>query len=191
MPKGPERKLQALCRKSFAKSADLYGVKLGEGVKVLLDVTCVGDDTSFKLKFAFVHLDLAFYLPVAIDKAYWKPGSVFGCVSLAPRDRSTLNIPLLIFELKRGGTKGRGLTVDAIRSRTIVARSVKQLFPFCSYIFLADSTNKKPDTVMRHGKDFTHYFLYRRRVTKEQLAKLDSDFVRPHLENLKAKKLIR
>ena len=169
MGKGVEQKLQNALRKSFAQSAEAYGIKLQEGVKILLDITCLGHAGSFKLEFAFVNVDRAFFLPVAIEKSHWKPESIFSCVSLARRDRCTLNIPLLVFELKCGDTKGTGITVDAVRSRTIVARSVKHLFPFCSYIFLADSTNKRADTVMRHGKDFTHYFLYQSASLKSSL----------------------
>jgi len=75
--------------------------------------------------------------------------------------------------------------VDAIRSRTIVAQRIKALFPFCSYLFLADSTSKANNTVLRHGKDFTNYFLFRELVTEKQLAVIDTQFVRPHLQNLK------
>jgi hypothetical protein len=193
MPKGEEQKLQTLCRNYFSQTAKTYGVKLEEGVKVLHDIICLSDTGSFKFEFAFAHVDLAFYLPVDIDASHWKPDSIFTCVSLAERDRNVLNIPFLIFELKRGGSDLGGVTVDAVRSRSILARSIKHLFPFCSYIFLADSTNKRPETVMRHGRDFTHYFLHRAAITPEHpefLAQIDTDFVRPHLQNLKHKKTI-
>jgi hypothetical protein len=185
MPKGAEQKLQNRCGSYFSATAKAFGLTLDEKVQVLADITCLKDGDSFKLALGFAEVDLAFYLPVSLDESHWTGKSVFRLMRLAKGRRSTINIPFLIFELKRGGTTKRGITVDAIRSRTIVARRIKSLFPFCSYLFLADSTSKANETVLRHGKDFSGYFLYREEVTNKQLAAIDADFVRPHFQNLK------
>jgi hypothetical protein len=178
--RGVEKKLQTFCLNYFRKTATGFGLSLGEGVKVMADVTCLKDGNSFRMGIGFAETDLSFFTTVQLDKTHLQPTSYFRFMRVAKKSRDTVSIPFLIIELKRGG-----ITSDTIRARTVVAQKIKHLFPFCSYLFIGDTTPKTKESVLRHGKDFNHYFLYKQAITENQLRTIDTQFVRPHLKNLR------
>ena len=70
-----------------------------------------------------------------------------------------IRVPLAIFEIKRGNTNGR-ISTDAIRSRTIIAREINEIFPSCSYYFVGDRASAvSPEKIQRAGKHYDDYFL--------------------------------
>jgi hypothetical protein len=125
MAKGDETKLQQLCCKYFEPTAKQFGVTLHEQVSVAADVTCIKVRESFKFVLGFAKVDLAFYVSIPFDKRHWDADSNFRLIGVAKARRGAINIPFLIFELKRGDEKKGGVIVDAIRSRTILARRIR------------------------------------------------------------------
>lgn len=181
MTKGDENRLaeRYLCR--FRRLAQEFRLEVSDKVKVLTDFTCIKEKDKFKLGLGFAQVDLAISKRVEIDKANKLIKQYFKFIQDAKTDKGFINIPFCILELKTG----RGVTSDAIRAREIVANRVKTVFPFCFYVFIGDNTDKRRETLLRHGKSFDQCFIFRNVTTDKQIENIVSDFVRPYLINLR------
>lgn len=157
-----------------------FNVLVKERVKVISDFTIFRGGDKFKLEISFAETDICIYRQYPFNKSAPVVLDNFKFYRDSKIDESIINIPFVVIELKRGG-----INVDSIRARNEVARKIKHVFPFCSYIFLGDYTTKKVETVFRHGKDFNDFFIYRDFITKEEIGIIRNSFITPYLENLK------
>ena len=158
-----------------------FDVKINKKVKIASDLTCIKDRDRFKLAISFSEVDIAFYKQIDFGKVkrlsnYLK----FSRDTRDKKDRDKLNIPFIIIELKSGK-----ITTDSIRARGIVARKIKNIFPFAHYLFVAENTTKTYETLLRWGKDFDNFFIYDHEVGKKEIDEIKTKFIEPYLKNIK------
>lgn len=157
-----------------------YGLKVNKEVKIASDLTCIKEKNTFKLGIGFTKVDLVIYKQISFNKSNRQLFEYFKFIQDSRKDRKYLNVPFVILELKCGQ-----VTSDAIRARNEVARRIKNVFPFCSYIFIGENTSKKEETLFRQGKNFDNFFIFERKIVQEDISGIISKFVKPYLKNLK------
>lgn len=180
MPRGNETKLANFMKKELEQLKRKFGLRIDKEVKILSDFTCIKEKDAFKLGIGFAKVDIAIFKQIRFDKSNKQSLNSFKFIQDSKRDKSCLNIPFVILELK-----SKNLTSDAIRCRNEVARKIKNVFPFCSYIFIAETTSKKEETLFRQGKDFDNFFIFQRKINGKDVARITSRFIKPYLKNLK------
>ena len=92
--------------------------------------------------------------------------------------------------MKVGDKDKRGVSSDQIRARNEVARKLKGVYPFCSYLFIAENTSKKPQTVFKHGNHFDDFYLFKDLVGENDMKEIKEGFIIPRLNNLKRKGIL-
>lgn len=147
MAKGSEEKLEKICIEKLSPLEKEYELKVNKKVKILSDLTCIKEQDVFKLGIGFAEVDVAIYKEIQFDKSNSQLIKLFKFIQDSKKDKRYINIPFVILELKSGD-----ITSDAIRARNEVARKIKNVFPFCSYIFIGEKTSKKEKTLLRQGK---------------------------------------
>jgi hypothetical protein len=157
-----------------------YGLQAGEKVKILSDLTCIKEENTFKLGIGFAEVDIAIYEPISFDKSNKQLLEYFKFIRDSRKDKEHLNIPFVILELKSGD-----ITSDAIRARNEVSRKIKEVFPFCSYLFIGERTSKREETLFRQGKNFNNFFIFEGEIKTEDIGNIISQFIEPYLDNLK------
>lgn len=180
MPKGDESKLAERIKKELKKLEREFGVEIDDEVKILSDLTCIKEKDTFKLGIGFAKVDIAVFKQIQFDKLNKELLESFKFIQDSKNDKRCLNIPFVILELKSGN-----ITSDAIRSRNEVARKIKDVFPFCSYIFVAETTSKKEETLFRQGKTFDNFFIFERKISPKDVGGIVSRFIKPYLSNSK------
>lgn len=88
-------------------------------------------------------------------------------------------IPFVVLEVKRGS-----ITTDAIRSRSIIAREMNEIFPFLGYFFVVDGVdNYMPRKIYRAGKHFDSFFFNQDEGDSAWIREnVIADEVEPHIE---------
>lgn len=161
MAKGDEKELQTRLLNHIKNNINLneYSFEIKEGVQVPKDFTYIPYKNQFCL--GGVQTDIAIYKNIGNK---FKSDLIY--FTQFPKSEE-INIPFIIIELKSGD-----LTSDAIRARDLVARDVKNLFPHVSYIFIAEKTNKKIETLLRQGKNFNNFYLSKKPLTIDDFKKI-------------------
>jgi len=180
MVKGDEEKLREKLLSKLKQLEQEYGLIVNEKVKILSDVTCIKEVNKFKLGIGFAEVDIAIYKQIPFNKANAQLFEPFKFIRDSQKDKTYLNIPFIILELKSGD-----ITSDAIRARNEVARRIKDVFPFCSYIFIGESTSKKDETLFRQGKSFNNFFVFENELEPKEIDNIISQFIKPYLNNLR------
>ena len=180
MPSGDEAKLANRIKKELKQLEREFGLRIDKGVKILSDFTCIKEKDAFKLGIGFAEVDIAIFKQIQFDKSNKQLLNSFKFIQDSKKDKKCLNIPFVILELKSGNP-----TSDAIRCRNEVARKIKNVFPFCSYVFIAETTSKKEETLFRQGKDFDNFFIFQRKINGKDIAVITSRFIKPYLKNLR------
>lgn len=103
-----------------------------------------------------------------------------------------IRIPFIVIETKRGNKEGK-LNTDSIRSRTIIAREINEIFPFCGYFLVADRVKAvSPGKIHRAGK---HYNSFYTRDDKADEKWIEENIVKravgPHLRELEENGIIQ
>ena len=147
MVKGDEDKLSnklvKFLKKALSSELKKYKLELEEKVKVPKDFTFVPNTNKFC--FGGARVDIGIFKRT--DNSLNTP------LIYETRLGEKINIPFIILELKSGN-----ITSDAIRARDLVARHIKSIFPFISYIFIGENTEKKEETLLRQGKNFNNFY---------------------------------
>jgi len=153
-------------------------LSVGEGVNILTDVTCVVESGKFELLHGFAQTDIAIYKSTQynIDNTTSGLTRFYGDKDI---HKGILLIPYIILELKTGE-----LTTDAIRCRDFVARRIRDIFPFSAYYFIAENTQKEEKTLLRQGKSFTNYFIFRDQMKGSDFSEIFENYIQPHINNL-------
>lgn len=177
-----EERLQHLCAervRSYLNSSSHSNIRVGEGVRIIKDCTFVPDDSGFTLYLGHAEADVALYIPAtelteAVDES--------DHLKLYQNSTNELRIPIAVLEIKNGT-----LTTDAIRSRSIIAREMNEIFPFLGYFFVADESTPTPRKMYRAGKHFDSFFLNEDSASKEWIRDQIIDVgIEPHLQKLEA-----
>lgn len=180
MAKGEE----ALMSKTFIQILEELNTynsifELKENVKIMSDLTCLQDKISgiFKLGLGFAETDLTYYHNVKFDKRIKELNTLFKFIQDDQINDGVLKVPFVIIELKSGK-----ITSDAIRARSIVAQRIKNVFPFCSYFFIGQKTQKTEETLLRQGKDFDSYFIFKNEIKHDEIMEIYREFIKPKLD---------
>jgi len=189
MAKGDEKKLSKFILSILKDKIEkkFKSISFEERIKVISDLTCIQEkEHAFHFDLGFSEVDLAIFKKIEFEnkigfiKSSNTLDGMFKTV-MNKKDTKTLNVPFIIIELKSGD-----ITTDAIRSRRVVAQSIKNIFPFCLYIFIGENTKKTQETLRRQGKDFDAYFIYEKKISKKDIIDIYEKFILQYLEkNLK------
>ena len=161
------------------------GLHVESRIKVISDFTCIKEKDKFRLSVGFSEVDLAIYTRLPISKGEKTIRDHFKFIQDAKSDTDFINIPLAIIELKSGK-----LISEAIDAKNVIARRIRNVFPFCAAYFIAENTSKREETLMRHGKDFSAYFIFKVKFSNENMDDIFKRFIKPHIDNLRANNLI-
>lgn len=179
---GSEKRLQQLCAERIRGYLDANGygdIQTGEQTRIIKDCTFVPDEDGFTLYLGHAEADVVLYrtaeeLTDEIEES--------DHLKLYQNSSNELRIPYAILEIKNGS-----LTTDAIRSRTIIAREMNEIFPFLGYFFVGDETSPTPRMMYRAGKHFDSFFINDEtgdeNWVREQVI---AEGVEPHLEKLES-----
>jgi hypothetical protein len=191
--KGKEAYLADRIKQSLDGLSKKYNLKVDK-TKVLCDLTCVREkykgEEKFQLILGYAEVDIAIFIRIPINKDKIKATDLIKLYQdkrnkqnkqAKENNQDYLNIPFVILELKSGK-----LQSDSIRARNVVAKKIRDVFPFCAYFFIAENTDKKDITLFRQGKDFTNFYTSRNKLNDLDMKKIREMFIEPHLENLKA-----
>lgn len=159
---------------TLLKQSDL---SIAEGKNILTDVTCIYEKGKFELMHGFSQTDISIFKEITFK--YEKNDFITFFNDTQVRS-GIFSIPFVILELKTGA-----LTTDGIRSRDFVASRIREMFPFCAYYFIAESTKKEEKTLLRQGKSFTNYFISKGELTPQAFEEIFKSYISPHIENLK------
>lgn len=177
-----EERLQHLCAeriRSYLNTNGYDDIRIGEGVRIIKDCTFVPDETGFTLYLGHAEADVALYIPAdeltdEIEESEH--------LKLYQNAENEFRVPITVLEIKNGT-----LTTDSIRSRSIIAREMNEIFPFLGYFFVADESTPTPRKMYRAGKHFDSFFLTEEVATKEWIRDQIIDVgVEPHLQKLEA-----
>lgn len=185
MTKGDEDKLASMLIPDIRRIAENYNLLADDKIKVVSDFTCLKKEDEFKFNISFSEVDIAIYKKTPFEKRDKSVINNFIFYRDSPKNKDFLNVPFVILELKSGDT-----TVDSIRARNEVARKIRNTYPYCTYIFIAENTSKKEETLFRHGKDFNNFFIFNDLLTKSNKEYIIKEFIEPFLDNLKKINLI-
>jgi len=174
-----EKNLGKLIESKLKQMEQEYGLKVDRKVKILADLTCIKEKGKFRLGMGFAEVDVAIYKQISFDKSNRQLFEYFKFIHDSKKDKEYLNIPFIILKLKSGD-----ITSDAIRARSEVARKIKEIFPFCSYIFIGEDTAKKEETLLRQGKGFNNFFIFENKIEERNIDNIVSRFIKPYLDNL-------
>lgn len=153
-------------------------LETGTETKIIKDCTVVPDSGKFNLLLAHARTDIAIYLTSDGLSDELSEGDQFKLRGTGDKD---IRVPLVIIEVKRSPH------IDAIRSRDVIARDMKEIFPFMAYMFVADDTWRTEEALYRHGKNFDEFFITDDEATTQWITDgVISRGVKPHLENLAA-----
>ena len=179
---GSEIDLQNSCAERIEGylSANGYGdIQVGERTRVIKDCTFVPDEEGFTLYLGHAEADVVLYKTA---DELTKQVSESDHLKLYQNASNEFRIPYAILEIKSGN-----LTTDAIRSRTIIAREMNEIFPFLGYFFVAEETQPTPKMMYRAGKHFDSFFLTEGTGDKEWIREhVIDDGIEPHLQKLEA-----
>lgn len=186
-----EGDLQDLCVSEIRAHLDTHGfteVRVGKEVPVIKDCTFVHENDGFSLYLGHAKTDVCAYVEAEQLTAHLEETSFF---KLYQNGDKTVNVPLAILETKRGNADGK-LNTDSIRSRTIVAREVNEIFPHCGYFFVADRMGaSSPGKVHRAGKHFDAFYTCDGLADREWLSEtVLKHAIGPYLEELAADGII-
>lgn len=162
-----------------------YDLLAKEKIKVVSDFTCLKKGDEFKFYVSLSEVDIAIYKRSPFDRSDKSIINNFIFYRDSPNNKDFLNIPFVVIELKSGD-----IQVDSIRARNEVARKIRKIFPYCMYIFIAENTHKKEETLFRHGKGFNNFFIYGDFLSKNNKEYIITQFISPYLDNLTKMKLI-
>lgn len=179
-----EEELQEMCHKtisSHVESVPYKGMKVGMEVSIIKDCTFVHDE-RMKLYLGHANTDVCIYLESDDLTSHLQETEFF---KLYRNGDKAVRVPLVIIETKRGNSSGR-VSTDTIRSRTIIAREINEIFPFCSYYFVADRAGAvSPGKIHRAGKHYDDFFLTAEKADTEWMNDvIVEQAVAPHLEKL-------
>ncbi len=156
------------------------GVEVNKNVKILKDCTLVPEDNGkFGLYLGHAETDVAIYKDSQELSKEVKSKDFFKVYN--KRDKEEFHVPLVIIETKSGE-----VTTDSIRSRTIIAREMNEIFPFIGYFFAAENTKKTNLTLYRQGKHFESFFIKKDRANEKWIVdNIIREGISPHLKKLK------
>lgn len=152
-------------------------------VKIIKDCTVLPKDGGFSMLLGHAEADVAVYLEPEPLSQELQEGERF---KLYNNGDKQVRIPFVIVEVKRDN-----VNTDNIRSRTIIARESKEIFPFLGYFFVADGTGKTSDTLYRQGKHFDGFFVDESRVGAKWVREnVIENGVSPHLDRLESQGIL-
>lgn len=165
MVKGDEDRLRQRILNELQKVLKDYkyrcNLQIDEKVKVLKDVTVIPYDTGFKLVLGFAEVDIAIFQE---NKKLTDELRDLKNVILRGLGKRNIVIPYILFELKSGE-----LTSDAIQTKNIICRDIKDKFPYTHYIFLGDNTPKQNETLFRQGKAFSSFHICKNEISFDRI----------------------
>lgn len=156
-------------------------IQIGKEVPIIKDCTFLPKD-QFNLYLGHTDTDICIFIKQNDLSDHLNESDTF---KLFQTSDNEINVPLAIIETKRNH-----ITTDDIRSRSIIAREINEIFPFCAYFFVADKIDGvSSDKVRRAGKHFSDFFLSDGQYTDEMTDRV-AEYTRIHLNQLEDKKII-
>lgn len=175
-----EKDFSSFVMKELERLHKVDQVQVSEGKNILTDLTCIYEKNKFQLIHGFSETDIAFFIETTFDNTKVFPDLIrfYGDTDIK---KGLFAVPLVVLELK----SGRSLGTDGIRSRDFVAARIREMFPFCAYLLLAEGTKKEEKTLLRQGKNFTNYFITKETFSKEEISVIYKVYIKPHIKNVK------
>lgn len=168
---------QLLARQSeLGKFGDQVEIKTK--IKILKDVTVVPEKSTFNIVFGYAQQDIVIYSKNKIPP-------IEHVIHVKSKEAREIIVPLVIFEVKIG--KEKGLTSHAIETYSHIAREIKDKFPFVMYNFVIQKSDKRNETLWRHGKHFDRILI------ESELYKLTEKMInitKEHLDDLTEKDVL-
>lgn len=177
---GSERRLQQLCAAKigdYLEANGYSGIQTGEQTRIIKDCTFVPEKDSFTLYLGHAEADVVLYRTAQELTEEVEEGLH---LKLYQNSSNDLRIPFIVLEIKNGT-----LTTDAIRSRTIIAREMNEIFPFLGYFFVGDEMTPTPKKMYRAGKHFDAFFITEETADDDWIREqVIGDGIEPHLSKL-------
>lgn len=177
-----EERLQSLCLERIRSYLDSNGysdIQTGQRTRIIKDCTFIPEEGAFSLYLGHAEADVALFTPANDLTDEVEEGRR---LKLYQNSSNEIRIPLIVLEIKSGSP-----TTDAIRSRTIIAREMNEIFPFMTYFFVGDNMDPTPRKIYRAGKHFTSFFVNHEEADKEWIRDSVIDGgVEPHLQKLES-----
>jgi hypothetical protein len=181
---GSEVRLQELCEDGIRSYLDTNGfeaIQTGQETKIIKDCTFVPEEDSFTLYLGHAEADVVLYKTADGITEVLNEGD---SLKLYQNSANEVRIPLVVLEVKNGSSSTP--TTDAIRSRTIIAREMNEIFPFLGYFFVGDEMSLNRRKIFRAGKHFTSFFISDEPADKDWIRdELIDEGIEPHLQKLK------
>lgn len=157
-----------------------HALDIAREVDFIQNCTFVPKGEGYRLYLSHAETDVAVYTTAPSLSSEVQAGTHLKFWQTSDKE---VRVPLVVVEVKRTPT------TDAIRSRDVIAREMKQVFPFLGFFFIADDTSKSAANLWRHGKHFDGVFIQRKRFDsdgpgEDVIERLVTDGVHPHLEEL-------
>lgn len=158
------------------------GIKAEKEVPIIKDCTFVYENDGFSMYLGHARTDVCIYVESQNLTSYLDESEFF---KLYQNGDKSIRIPLVILETKRGDGEGK-LNTDSIRSRTIIAREINEIFPFCGYFFVADRVGPaSPGKVHRAGKHFDSFYTCDEEANQKWLRdNIMEQAIGPHMREL-------
>lgn len=157
-------------------------LEVDEEVPIIKDCTFVYEEGEFSMYLGHAKADIAIYIK---SKNLTNQLEETDTLKLYQNGSKEINIPLAVIETKRGSDKEK-ITTDSIRSRTIIAREMNEIFPHSSYIFIADNAGKvTPGKLERAGKHFDHILTTKGKADQKWIEEeIITEIIETHLDKV-------
>jgi hypothetical protein len=178
MTKGDENKFEKKIMKHLTQLKPYlkkYDLEIATKIQSPKDFTFIPEKNKFCLGGA--QLDVVIFK----RKEITEPKEFFYLAQL----NNNITIPYIVLELKSGK-----VTSDAIRARDVVARDIRNIFPFTTYIFVGEKTSKKTETILRQAKHFTRFIISKQKFNKNDYKKLNTN-IQQSIEQLKTNQFLK
>ena len=157
-----------------------YNLVIDTDARVMRDMKfALGEDNRLKWIFDFAEIDLCLgkkHEPFTkIAGEMMKESNIH--FRYGSREYTDILIPFVILELNSGE-----ITIESIRSRSVVVSEVKSKFPFVSYIFIAEDTGWMPQTLDKTS--YSNILIYNYKLTDEGIEEIVEEYIKPHVAQL-------
>jgi len=185
-----EEELQNLCHREIENLIDDEGfddLNVGTEVPIIKDCSFVFEN-QLKMYLGHADTDICIYMNSEELTSQLTETDHF---KLWQNGDKEIRIPIVIIETKRGDADG-AISTDNIRSRTIIAREMNEIFPFSSYVFVGDRAGAvSPGKIYRAGKHYDEFYLCPQKADSDWVNEVVIDnAIKPHLQSLQLEGII-
>jgi hypothetical protein len=147
--KAEEDRLSDLIVKSLKRKDSIKNVEINSQVHILKKIICGVQKGKIKLLFQSSKQDIVFYISDPNHEFKFE-GKEFFSIYDRSLPNGLINIPLVIFEIKRFRTRSNTIT-NEIENANEMADKIKAIFPFCMYnLIMINFASPNPQNIDRY-----------------------------------------